>query len=70
MDIQMSGTHQATYKAIFQHPAARNLQWHDVRSLLNSISEVEEEHNGNLRFTRHGKAFRRGFTLTPSLGSK
>ena len=51
MDIQMSRTHQTTYNAIFQHPAARNLQWHDVRSMLNSISEVEEEHNGNLRFT-------------------
>lgn len=55
MDSQMSGTHQTTYKALFQHPAARNLQWHDVRSLLNSIAEVEEEHNGNLRFTRHGE---------------
>lgn len=55
MDIQISGTHQATYKALFQHPVAQNLQWHDVRSLLNSISEVEEEHNGNLRFTRHGE---------------
>ena len=55
MDIQMSRTHQTTYNAIFQHPAARNLQWHDVRSMLNSISEVEEEHNGNLRFTRHGE---------------
>jgi hypothetical protein len=55
MDSQMSGTHQATYKALFQHPAARNLQWHDVRSMLNSIADVEEEHNGNLRFTRHGE---------------
>lgn len=55
MDSQMSGTHQTTYKALFQHPAARNLQWHDVRSLLNSIADVEEEHNGNLKFTRHGE---------------
>ncbi len=55
MDSQMSSTHQTTYKALFQHPAARNLQWHDVRSMLNSIADVEEEHNGNLRFTRHGE---------------
>ena len=55
MDVQMSGTHQATYNAIFQHPVAHNLQWHDVRSMLNSISDVEEEHNGNLRFMRHGE---------------
>ncbi|MCG9890629.1 MAG: hypothetical protein MH252_06115 [Thermosynechococcaceae cyanobacterium MS004] len=46
MDVQMSGTHQNTYNAIFQHPAARNLQWHDVRSMLSSIADVEEEHNG------------------------
>ncbi len=55
MDVQMSTTHQATYDKIFQHPAAHNLQWRDVRSMLDSITEVEEEHNGNLRFTRHGE---------------
>ena len=55
MDVQMSTTHQATYDAIFQHPIAHNLQWRNVQSMLDSISEVEEEHNGNLRFTRHGE---------------
>ncbi len=55
MDIQISMTHQTTYDAILQHPASHNLQWHDVRSMLNSITDVEEEHNGNLRFTRHGE---------------
>lgn len=55
MDVQMSKAHQSTYKAIFQHPAARNLQWHDIRSMLNSIAEVEEEHNGHLIFVRHGE---------------
>jgi hypothetical protein len=55
MDVQMSKVHQTTYKAIFQHPAARNLQWRDVRSMLNSIADVEEEHNGHLVFTRHGE---------------
>jgi len=55
MEIQMSKVHQTTYKAIFQHPIAHNLQWHDVRSMLNTISEVEEEHNGNLKFMRHSE---------------
>ena len=55
MDVQMSKVHQTTYKAIFQHPAARNLQWHDIRSMLNSIADVEEEHNGHLVFVRHGE---------------
>jgi hypothetical protein len=55
MDISMSKVHQTTYKAIFQHPIAHNLQWHDVRSMLATIAEVTEEHNGNLRFARHGE---------------
>ncbi len=55
MDISMSKVHQTTYKAIFQHPIAHNLQWHDVRSMLESLTEVTEEHNGNLKFTRHGE---------------
>ncbi len=62
METQMSQVHQTTYNAIFQHPVARNLQWRDVRSMLNSISEVEEEHNGNLRFTRNGETL----TIHPS----
>lgn len=55
MEIQLSRTHQATYNAIFQHPIAHNLQWHDVRSILAALAEVTEEHNGNLKFTRHDK---------------
>jgi hypothetical protein len=55
MEISMSKVHQTTYKAIFQHPIAHNLQWHDVRSMLDALAEVTEEHNGNLKFTRHGE---------------
>jgi hypothetical protein len=55
MDISMSKVHQTTYNAIFQHPIAHNLQWHDVRSMLDALAEVTEEHNGNLKFTRHGE---------------
>ena len=55
MDVQISKTHQTVYRGIFQHPIARNIQWHDVRSMLSAITDVEEEHNGNLRFTRNGE---------------
>jgi hypothetical protein len=55
MEISMSKVHQTTFKAIFQHPIAHNLQWHDVRSMLDALAEVTEEHNGNLKFTRHGE---------------
>ncbi len=37
MDVQISKTHQTSYRGIFQHPAARNLQWHDVRSMESAI---------------------------------
>jgi len=55
MEISMSKVHQTTYKAIFQHPIAHNLQWHDVRSMLDALGEVTEEHNGNLKYIRHGE---------------
>ena len=55
MKTQMSRVHQTTYNAVFQHPIARNLQWHDLRSMLNAITDVTEEHNGNLKFTRNGE---------------
>ncbi len=55
MTMQMSKVHQTTYNAVFQHPIARNLQWLDVRSLLNAITDVTEEHNGNLKFARNGE---------------
>ncbi len=51
----MSKVHQTTYNAIFQHPIAQNLQWHDVRSMLNALTDVTEEHNGNLKFMRNGE---------------
>jgi hypothetical protein len=55
MEISMSKVHQTTYRGIFQHPIAHNLQWHDVRSMLDTLAEVTEEHNGNLKYTRHGE---------------
>ena len=36
-------------------PTAHNLEWHDVRSLLDALAEVEERHNGSLQVTRNGK---------------
>ncbi len=27
----LNGHHRHTYEAIFRHPAAHNLEWHDVR---------------------------------------
>lgn len=51
----LNGHHQRTYEAIFRHPAAHNLEWHDVRSLLGALGEVTEGHNGALQVKRNGK---------------
>jgi hypothetical protein len=51
----LKGRHQHTYEAIFRHPAAHNLEWHDVRSLLAAVADVAEEHNGSLQVTRNGE---------------
>jgi hypothetical protein len=51
----LSGTHLRTYDAIFRHPAAHNLAWHDVHALFRQLGTVEEESNGNFKVTRNGQ---------------
>lgn len=56
MQTRTLGTHQATYDAVFHHPVARNLQWREVRALLDHVSDdVAEEHGGSVKFTRNGQ---------------
>jgi hypothetical protein len=55
MQPELSRTHLRTYKTVFQHPAARNLEWRDLRALLSEIANVEEEPNGKLKVTRNGQ---------------
>ncbi|MGL4463344.1 MAG: hypothetical protein ACRC1K_14440 [Planctomycetia bacterium] len=51
----MTGRHRHTYEAIFRHPAAHNLEWHDVRSLLEALADVAEGRDGDLQVTRNGQ---------------
>lgn len=50
-----TGAHLHTFETIFRHPAAHNLAWRDVHSLLRHLGQVVEEPNGNLRATRNGQ---------------
>jgi hypothetical protein len=50
----LTGSHQQTYNAIFQHPVSHNLEWRKVYSLFQHIGVVNVEHNDNLRVTRNG----------------
>lgn len=49
----LTGSHLRTYQAIFQHPLAHNLHWHDVHALFRHVCQVDEEPNGNLKVTRN-----------------
>lgn len=51
----LNGRHRHTFDAIFRHPTSHNLEWHDVRSLLDAVANVEAEHNGSLLITRNGQ---------------
>jgi len=52
---QLSGSHLHTYETIFQHPISHNLNWKDVRKLLDAVADVVEEHKGGLKVTRNGQ---------------
>mgnify|MGYP000548420858 CR=1 FL=1 len=55
MTAQLTRSHRATHAALFRHPAARNLHWRDVRSLLTCLADVVAEPNGSLKVTRGGQ---------------
>ena len=42
-------------KRVYAHPVAHNLTWHEVRTLLDAVGEVEEKHNGSWRITIAGQ---------------
>ena len=49
--IHLNSHHRDTVAQIFQHPAGHNIEWHDVRSLLEEIGSVKEEANGHYLVT-------------------
>ena len=48
---KMDAHHRKTVEKLFSHPTSHNIQWHDVRSLLEAVAEVEEMHDGRFRVT-------------------
>lgn len=58
MTTRMTPAHLATYETIFRHPIARNLEWRDVRALLESVCDAAEPHGAHVKFTRNGQTLR------------
>lgn len=42
-------------KKVHAHPVTHDLTWHEVRTLLDAVGEVSEEHNGSWKITIGGQ---------------
>ena len=47
----MNTEHRRTLEMITGHRGTRNVEWHRVRSLLEAVGTVRDEHNGKLEVT-------------------
>ena len=48
---EVHGDHRATLEKILRHPASHNIEWRQVRSLLDALGATTEEHKGKLKVT-------------------
>jgi hypothetical protein len=47
----LDSEHRDTVEQIFERPSSSNVEWRRVRSLLEAVGTVEQEHDGRLRVT-------------------
>jgi hypothetical protein len=45
---KLNADHRETLERIFAHPTSANIEWRQVRSLLEAVGTVREHHNGKL----------------------
>jgi hypothetical protein len=55
MTSDLDNEQQNTLERILRHPASGNIEWRQVKALLESLQSVTEEHNGRLRVTLGGE---------------
>ena len=51
MAADLNNHHRDTLEKILAHPASANIEWREVRSLLEAVGTVTEEHNGKVKVT-------------------
>jgi hypothetical protein len=51
LTTDLDSAHRDTLERIFSHPSSGNVEWRQVKSLLEAAGTVTEEHNGKLRVT-------------------
>ncbi len=54
-EIKLDSHHRATIEHLFAHPTSHNIHWRDVRSLLEAVGTVKEEHGGRVKVTLGGE---------------
>jgi hypothetical protein len=52
MNGELGSHHRDTLERLFNHPTSGNIEWRQVRSLLEAVGDVADEPNGNLRHPR------------------
>ena len=55
MTDELGSHHRDTLNRLFAHPTSGNIEWRDVKSLLEHIGASSEEPNGALRVTLGGE---------------
>ena len=48
---RLDGRHRDTLRRIFEHPTSHNIEWHEVRSLLEAVGTVTVHHDGKVAVT-------------------
>jgi hypothetical protein len=51
MNTHIDSEHRNTVEKIFSEPSSGNIEWRQVRALLEAVGTATEEHNGRLRVT-------------------
>ena len=55
MSEGLSGRHRDTVARLLGHPASGNVEWREVKALLESVGAASEERDGALRVTLGGE---------------
>jgi hypothetical protein len=51
VNTHIDSEHRNTLEKIFREPSSGNIEWRQVKSLLEAVGTATEEHNGKLKVT-------------------
>jgi hypothetical protein len=56
MEPDLPSRERNTLERIFRHPSGANVEWREVKSLLEAAGTTTEQHNGKLEVTLGGES--------------